>query len=131
MTLKDAKNELNKLNNELELYLAKKRINFLKTQPSAVKYKDIVANTNMISDRFMHYVVKDEDLDNKIYELQENINAYEKYVIEEMKRLSKYDEIGLIQYLRDEEKMEWKHIDELLHRGRDYSRSKYRRKKTK
>lgn len=128
LSLREAKNEVRKLTNELELYLTKKKINFEKTQPKGTKLKEVMTSgSKVMFDAFNHYVIKDEEYDDKIYAIQESINAYERYIIEEMKRMSKYDEIGLIRYYRDEEHRTWKEIDELLHMGTDYSRTKYRR----
>jgi hypothetical protein len=110
LTIREAKNELRKAENELDLYLTKKEINYLKTQPSAVKYKDIVASSHNIFDKFTHYVIKDEEVDLKIYGLQETINSYQKYIISEMKRISDNGGSELITFLRDEMKMKWEEI---------------------
>ena len=42
LTIEGAKREIDKLNNELELYLEKKNINFQRTQPSSPVLKDII-----------------------------------------------------------------------------------------
>jgi hypothetical protein len=89
LTIKEAHNEIIKLENELDLYLTKKKINFVKTQPASSKFKDIVTSrTNVIFDKFTHYVIKDEELDTKIYSLQESILSYQEYILKEMKRIS-------------------------------------------
>lgn len=132
LTIKDAKNEVVHLENELEVYLTRKKINFLKTQPGTVNYKDIVTSkTNNIFDKYTHYVIKDEEIDTKIYGIQESIASYLQFIVNEMKRMSKYDEIGLICYLREEEHQSWKFIDKILHRSDGYSKVKYMRYKRK
>lgn len=88
LTIEEAKNEIRKLENELDLYLNKKRINFIKTQPGASKYESITSKSNEIFDKFSHYIIKDEKLDDKIYQLQEDIVNYQLYIIQEMKRIS-------------------------------------------
>ena len=89
LTIKEAYNEIIKLENELDLYLTKKKINFVKTQPASSKFKDVVTSrTNAIFDKFTHYVIKDEELDTKIYSLQESILSYQEYILKEMKRIS-------------------------------------------
>lgn len=131
LTIGEAKNEIKKLENELDLYLTQKKINYYKTQGGAVQYKDVVTSrTNNVFDKFSHYVIKDEEYDIKIYGLQESILSYQEYIVKEMKRMSETDEIGLICHLKEEEKMSWKEIDRLLHRGSDYSRTKYKRYKS-
>ena len=118
MTIGTAKNEIRKLENELELYLEKKKINFQKTQPSSPKLKEIVegkSDTINPFDKFTHYVIRNEDLDKKIYAIQEEINALEKFIINEMKRISKAPLSEKIVYYRDEEFRSWNEITKLTH----------------
>lgn len=116
LTIKEARNEITKLENELDLYLTKKKINFEKTQPGSPKMNDILTSkTGMILDKFTHYIIKDSEYDSKIYSLQESINAYQKYVIEEMKRISENGGSELIVYYRDELKLKWEEIVKLTH----------------
>ncbi len=116
LTIKEARNEISKLENELDLYLTKKKINFIKTQPKSIEIKDIVASkTNTIFDRFTHYVIKDEELDSKIYWLQESIVSYQEYIVKEMRRISENGGSELIVYLRDEERLPWKEVSNISH----------------
>ncbi len=114
LSIKEARNEIEKLNNELDLYLTNKKINFLKTQPGSTKFKEIVTSkSNKIFDKFCHYVIKDEDYDIKIYSLQESILSYETYIIKEMKRIYSNGGSEEIVFLRDEEEMEWQDISNI------------------
>lgn len=88
LSIEEAKREIKKLENELDLYLTKKKINYQKTQPASIKIKDIVISSKNIFDKFSHYVIKDEELDIKIYSLQEAILSYQEYIVKEMKRIS-------------------------------------------
>lgn len=118
MDIVKAKNEIDKLQDTLELYLQKKRINFIKSQPGSPIMKDIITGKNdgkAIFDKFAHYIIKDEELDTEIYTLQESINAYENYIIKEMKRISKYGGSELVRYYRDVEKKKWDEISRLTH----------------
>ena len=116
MNIREARNEVEKLGNELELYLEKKKINFNKTQPGSIKYQDIVTHSNILIDKFTHYVIKDVELDEHILALQEEINSLEKYIIEEMKRISKSpDSTEQIKFYRDELKMSWEEIAKKVH----------------
>ncbi len=116
LTIKEAKNEIKKLDNELDLYLTKKKINFLKTQPKSFKTDSIgITKTTTIFDKFTHYVIKDEECDDKIYSLIESINAYQKYIIDEMKRISSNGGSELIVFLRDEEGLAWNKISQIAH----------------
>ena len=116
LSIKEARNEIEKLNNELDLYLTNKKINFLKTQPGSTKFKEIVTSkSNKIFDKFCHYVIKDEDYDIKIYSLQESILSYETYIIKEMKRIYSNGGSEEIVFLRDEEEMKWQDISNITY----------------
>lgn len=98
LSIEEAKNEIKKLENELDLYLTKKKINYQKTQPASIKIKDIVISSKNIFDKFSHYVIKDEELDIKIYSLQEAILSYQEYILKEMKRISELEPYKLRVY---------------------------------
>lgn len=116
MNIREARNEVDKLSNELELYLEKKKINFNKTQPGSIKYQDIVSHSNILIDKFTHYVIRDVELDSKINSILEEINSLEKYIIEEMKRISNSpDMTEQIKFYRDELKMSWEEIAKRVH----------------
>ena len=99
LTIKEARNEIEKLENELDVYLTKKKINYFKTQPGSSKFKDVVTSrTNAIFDKFSHYIIKDEELDTKIYSLQESILSYQEYILKEMQRISNIEPYKLKVY---------------------------------
>lgn len=130
LSIGETKNIIQNLQNKLELYLRKKQINFDKTQPKSSKIKDIVvSNSNTNFDCFTTYMIKDEECDDKIYKLQQEILAYQTYLNKEIMRMKKNDDLPLIVYLKEEEKMSWREIDKLLNHGEDYSRTKYKRYK--
>ena len=110
MTIREAKNDLKRINNELELYLEKKQINFEKTQPQASKFKDIITSGGFVNDKFLHYVIKDENLDSKIIALQKEANAIELFIIKEIERILKNKGDGYIVFLRDEKKLPWDNV---------------------
>lgn len=128
LTIKEAKNEIKKLEHELDVYATKKNINFLKTQPGAVKIKDVVVDSSHMNfDAFLNYTIRDEEYDPKIYGILASIYSYKQYIAKEKQRMSEYDEVEYIAYLREEEKKGWREIDKILHHGDDYSRTKYKR----
>ena len=132
MTIGDAKNRINQIENELLYLTEKKIINFEKTQPSSPKLKDIVegkSNSKVVSDKYTHFIIKDDDLDNEILALEKEKNSLDRFILNEIERLKKYDEIMLIEYYR-EQGLSWKQIDRLLYKASGYSRLKlYRAKK--
>ena len=130
LTIKEVKNEIRKLENELDIYATKKQINFLKTQPGAVKLKDVIVDSSHTNlDIFLDYLVRDEENDSKIYSLLTSIYSYKAYIAKEIERMSKYDEIAYIEYLKYEEKKSWRQIDRILCHGEGYSKTKYLRYK--
>lgn len=129
MNLKEAKNELMKLNNKLKYYLKRKEIEFEKTTYKPITIKDILVQGGVVSNQFDNFVIKNEKYDDIIIGIEEEILAVQTFILSEIKRMIKYDEIPLIEYLRDTEQMSWKEIDKLLCRSNDYSRIKYSRYK--
>ena len=106
------------LTKELELYLEQKEINFIKTQPSSPIMKDIIegkSDSFRISDKYTHYIIKDEQLDIKIFALEKEINALEKYIINQMEIINKAGGDYLIKYYRDIEKLSWNKISKKTH----------------
>lgn len=130
LTIREVKNEIKKLENELNIYMTKKNINLLKIQPRAMQIKDIVVDSSHTNfDPFLNYIYKDEECDIEIYGLLVSIYSYKAYIAKELKRMSEYDEISYIAYLREEEKKSWREIDRILHHGEGYSKLKYIRYK--
>ena len=116
LTISTAKIQREQLINELDLYLAQKEINFIKTQPSSPIMKDIIEGKSdgfRISDKCTHYVIKDEKFDEKIFSLEKEINALEKFIIKEMERINKAGGNYLIKYYRDVEHFSWNKISRL------------------
>ena len=131
MEIIDAKNRISQIDNELEYLKEKKVIKFEKTQPGSPKLKDIVegkSNSKMVNDKYTHFVIKDTDIDNEIIALEKEKNSLDRFILNELERLVKYDEIALMGYYREIGKS-WKDIDIILHRSKGYSRLKYFRAK--
>lgn len=131
MTLKEIKNQILKKKNKLEFKLKQKQINYNKTQNITSKIKEIVVfNGFKQFDAFTSYMIKDEDLDNEIYSLQEEILNLQLLLIKEIKRMKEYDQLPLIIYLREEEDWSWKDIDKFFVVSDDVSRVRYSRFKS-
>ena len=130
LTIREVKNKIKRLENELNVYMTKKNINLLKVQPRAMQIKDLVVDSSHTNfDPFLNYIQKDEEYDVKIYGLLASIYSYKAYIANEIKRMAEYDEISYIAYLREEEKKSWREIDRILHHGEGYSKLKYIRYK--
>ena len=116
LTINKAKIMREQLINELDLYLEKKEINFIKTQPGSPIMRDIIegkSDSFKISDKYTHYLIKDTELDEKIFALSKEINALERYIIKEMERINKAGGNYLIKYYRDVEHLSWNKISRL------------------
>lgn len=116
LSISKAKIIREQLVNELDLYLEQKEINFIKTQPGSPIMRDIIEGKSdgfRISDKFTHYVIKDDTFDEKIFALQKEINAIENYIIKEMERINRAGGSYLIRYYRDVEKYSWNKISRL------------------
>ena len=95
LTVREAKNEVKRLEHELDVYATKKNINLLKTQPKAMQIRDIVVDSSHTNfDSFLNYTIKDEEYDVKIYGLLASIYSYKSYIAKEIQRLAQFDEIG-------------------------------------
>ena len=128
MNLKKIKNNILRIQNKLEYYLTKKKINFEKTQPGSSKIKEVVVFSGFnIFDAFSSYMIKDEEIDEYIYPLQEELLNEQLLFIKEVNRMRKYDQLPLIVYLREEENWSWKKIDKFLCVSDDVSRVRYSR----
>ena len=124
LTVKEIKYQIKELEKDLELYLTLKKINYQKTQPKAVTYKEVVtSNGSNHFDRFAHYVIKDEDYDEKIYATTESLLAWQKRLVDKMKSISESDDKIFITHLRDNEKYSW----EKIARETNYSERQARR----
>lgn len=127
-TITGAKNEIKKIENQIELLKERKRINFEKTQPKSPAYKDIAIIASGTSDKFAHFIIQDSEIDNQIISLERELMAYNTFILKEIERMQKYDEIALISFLREQGK-QWREIDRKLHRADGYSRLKFARYK--
>ena len=125
LTIREAVNEKEKLENQLRLYLDKKDLTFFKTQPKGSTYDRVMVESTMtLFDRFLKYVEKNDEIDEKLFSLMASLNAYNEYIINELERISKI-EPGKIKVYRLREdidfiekynrKRTWEEIGELTH----------------
>lgn len=130
MSLRQIKNEIIKLQNQLDHWCTKKKINFSKTQPQSFQYDKIKVDTSHVNnDPLTLYMIKDEECDTRIMALYESLLSYQELYRREVERMLQYDEIPLICYLKEEQKWNWKMIDKIMHYAEGYSKTKYMRYK--
>ena len=127
-SLKEIRNKVLEIDNRLTFLLEKKQINFEKTQPGSPLLKSTMVDTSRnIVDKFALYMVKDEELDKEIQDLRDNLVIWVKYYNEEVKRLGKYDDLLMIEFLKNELNWKWIEIDNYLHYSEGSSKKKYYR----
>lgn len=126
--LKEIRNKVLELDNRLNFLLEKKEINFEKTQPGSPLLKSTMVDTSRnIVDKFALYMIKDEELDKEIQDLRDNLLIWIKYYNEEVKRLYKYNDLLMIEFLKNELNWKWREIDEYLHYSEGGSKKKFYR----
>lgn len=126
--LREIRNKILETDNRLNFLLEKKQINFERTQPGSPLLKSCIVDTSRnIVDKFALYMIKDEVLDKEIQDLRDNLIIWIKYYNEEVKRLSKYNDLLMIEFLKNELGWKWKEIDKYLHYSEGGSKKKYYR----
>lgn len=93
MTIREAKRELEHLENELDRLLNEKEILFIKTQPKGVEIKlDPIRSTNR-SDKYLDYVisVEEKQIDNQIDVIYAQRKIIENWVLRELEIIGKYE----------------------------------------
>jgi hypothetical protein len=126
--LKEIRNKVLEIDNRLNFLLEKKEINFQRTQPGSPLLKATMVDTSRsIVDKYALYMIKDEELDREIQDLRDNLLVWVKYYNEEIKRLQKYDDLLMIEFLKNELNWKWNDIDSYLHYSTGGARKKYYR----
>lgn len=127
--LREIRNKVLEIDNRLNFLLEKKELNYQRTQPASPIMKAIVSNSRSPIDKFALYMIRNEDLDDEIQELRDSYIVWLNYYNEEIKRLSKYNDLLMIEFLKNELNWKWNDIDKYLHYGEGGSRKKYQRYK--
>lgn len=126
--LKEIRNKVLEIDNRLNFLLEKKEINFMKTQPGSPLLKETMVDTSRsIVDKFALYMIHDEELDKEIQDLRDNLLVWIKYYNEEVKRLHKYNDLLMIEFLKNELNWKWSEIDNYLHYSEGGTKKKYYR----
>lgn len=127
LTIKEIKHQIKELENDLDLYLTLKKINFEKTQPHPIDYKTVITDKlNNIFDKFSHYVIKDEKYDKEIYSKTQELLAWQQRLIDKIKNISSSSPKAFITYLREEENLSWEDIEKVTHYSERQARRIYK-----
>ena len=78
LSIKELKYKIKEIEDEIDMYLTLKKIEFAKTQPGAMTYKDIIVQGGEPFDKFTHYTIKSDKYDKKIIELTDTLLTFQK-----------------------------------------------------
>ena len=113
LTIKELKYKIKELEDEIDMYLTLKKIDFVKTQPGAMTYKEVIVLGGQPYDKFTHYTIKSEKYDKKIIELTDTLLTYQRRLNNKIANISNSDSKTFITYLREEEKLRWDEISRI------------------
>ena len=126
--IREIRNKILEIDNRLNFLIEKKELNFEKTQPGSPLLKSTMVDTSRnIVDKFALYMIKDEEYDQEIQDLRDELLVWVKYYNEEVKRLNKYDDLLMIEFLKNELNWKWSDIDSYLHYSEGGTKKKYYR----
>lgn len=118
MTIKEANNQINRIDNEIEYYLKKKELEMSKMMPQATKYDKTLVDGGKREDKYASYAIKNELLDKELDKLFKEKFLLENFIEKELLRLGKYDEVEqLIVYYKEQslDKLTWLQISQKVH----------------
>lgn len=107
-SIEDARNNLEKLDNLLELLISEYDYYFNKTQPGAIDFDREIVSGGKREDKFLKYIIKvdEKELKEKIKEVYLRRERYESYINKELSRMCTFNEVEkAILYYRDIEKV--------------------------
>lgn len=93
LTIKEANNRIDEIDNKLEYYLNKKELEFNKTQPKATDIKTDITTGGARVDKNIQYMIICEQYDPIIESLQNEKQVLLDFVEKELKRINKYGDV--------------------------------------
>lgn len=130
MTIKEANNKLEKIDNEIEYYLKQKELEIAKIMPKAVDTtKEIVSGGKRV-ERYSKYVIEIDEIDKELDILYADKKNLEEYIEKELHRLGKYREVEqLIVYYKEQclENFTWNQIAQRVYYSPAQCRNIYRK----
>ena len=132
MTIKEANNKLEKIDNDIEYWLKEKEIELSNVLPKAVDItKERVAGGKR-EDRFFKYAeaLEHKKIDDKLDKLYAQKRNIEDYIEKELHRLGKYREVEqLIVYYKEQsiENFTWNQIAQRVYYSKEQCQSIYKK----
>ena len=117
MTIKEAKNKLERVDNQIEYWLKEKELELGNVLPQAVNTSTERVNGGKRVDKFAAYVValEDKEIDLNLDKLYAKKRNLEDFIEKELRRLKKYREVEqLIVYYKEQclENYTWEQISQ-------------------
>ena len=134
MTIKEANNKLEKINNDIDYWIDEKIIAISNVEPKAVDTAKEAVTSGKRTDRYANYVIEIEPIDrelDRLYAIKKNL---ETYIEKELHRLGKYRKVEqLIIYYKEQclEEYTWEEIGRKVHYSKTQCRNIYRKWKGK
>lgn len=136
LTIKEANNRIDEIDNKLEYYLNKKEIEFNKTQPKATDIKTDITTGGARVDKNIQYMIICEQYDPIIESLQNEKQILLDFVEKELKRINKYGDVEqqIIYYKeqyipRYHDEVTWYFISRKVHASESTCRRIYKKYK--
>lgn len=130
MTIKEANNKLEKIDNDIEYYLKQKEIEISNVMPKAVDTTKEIVKSGKRVDRFSQYAIEIEEIDRELDKLYADKKNLENYIEKELHRLGKYREVEqLIVYYKEQciENFTWNQIAQRVYYSPAQCRNIYRK----
>lgn len=132
MTIKEANNKLEKIDNDIEYWLKEKELELGNVLPKAVDVTTERVNGGKRVDKFATYVeaIENKQIDDKLDKLYAKKRNLENYIEKELHRLNKYREIEqLIIYYKEQcvENYTWEQISQRVHYSKAQCRNIYKK----
>ena len=110
-TIYEINSEIQKLENKLNFYLSKKDMLSRLVMPKSVDYSKEIVDGGIKNDNILEYVIRKEEIDHRINEIQNEMFILVDYVEAELQRMKEYNEIEeRIIYYRECLNMKWEDI---------------------
>ena len=130
MTIKEANNKLEKIDNDIEYWLNEKELLISSVQPKAMDTTKEVVSGGKRVDRFAKYVIDIEPIDKMLNRLYGQKRNLEEYIEKELHRLGKYREVEqLIVYYKEQclENYTWVQISQRVYYSPAQCRNIYKK----
>ena len=123
LSIIEAWNELDGINNQINLFETLKETNNEET-PKSVRLKEILVSGGKVNnDTICNAIINTDKYSEKLLSLYISKTAYEKYILEEIRRLKISAPAVCIAFLKEYQKLTWKEMTKVM----DYSIAQCRR----